>query len=76
MSIYQIFIINRAGSLIFDWENKQNKPSNVEKTFNFPLGIVLELIDQKPTVVFAQRDNIYLRFYVVAVNEQPIKGIY
>lgn len=74
MSIYQIFIINRAGSLIFDWENKQNEPSNVEKTFQFPLSIVLEIIDQKPTVVFAQCENIYLRYYVVAVNGLLIKS--
>lgn len=35
MSIYHILIINRAGSLIFDWENKLDEPSYVDKTFKF-----------------------------------------
>lgn len=77
MSIYHILIINRAGSLIFDWENKQDEAAQVKKSFTYPLSLVLELIDQKPTVVFGggQRDNIFLRYFVTSVNGRLLKGI-
>uniref|UniRef100_A0A0N5ATW2 Trafficking protein particle complex subunit n=1 Tax=Syphacia muris TaxID=451379 RepID=A0A0N5ATW2_9BILA len=67
MSIYKIFIINRGGSLIYDWEGK-NDAVSVEKTFSYPIDIVLEVIDQRVTVVFGERDGIGLRYTLVAVN--------
>ncbi|KAI1709511.1 sybindin-like family domain-containing protein [Ditylenchus destructor] len=74
MSIYHILVINRAGSLIFDWENKQIEPPHVERTFPYPLGVTLELIDQKPTVVFGARDGIQIRYTVSVVNGRGIKA--
>lgn len=61
MSIYRIFIINRGGSLIYDWEGKSDAIC-VEKTFSYPVDIVLEVIDQRVTVVFGERDGIGLRW--------------
>lgn len=73
MSIYRIFIINRGGSLIYDWEGK-NDAVRVEKTFSYPVDIVLELIDQRVTVVFGERDGIGLRYTLAAVNGSPVQG--
>lgn len=61
MLIQHVFIINRAGSLIYDWDGKVDC-SGVEKTFSYPLDIVLDIVDQKVTVVFGERDGIGLRF--------------
>ncbi|KAI6173190.1 Trafficking protein particle complex subunit [Aphelenchoides besseyi] len=74
-SIYHVLIINRAGSLIFDWENRrEDGAGRVERTFAYPLGMVLELIDQKPTVMFGERDGILLRYSVAAVNGRELKN--
>lgn len=61
MLIQHVFIINRAGSLIYDWDGKVDY-TGVEKTFSYPLDIVLDIVDQKVTVVFGERDGIGLRF--------------
>lgn len=73
MSIYHIFVINRAGSLLYDYENREGE-KKLDKTFSWPMGVVLELIDQRPTVVFGECDGIRLRFWVEAVNGKPIKS--
>lgn len=59
--IQHVFIINRAGSLIYDWDAKADC-TGVEKTFSYPFDIILDIIDQKVTVVFGERDGIGLRF--------------
>ncbi|KAH7699423.1 Protein F36D4.2, partial [Aphelenchoides avenae] len=74
MSIYHVLVINRAGSLIFDWENRPDTVQKIEKTYGYPLGIVLELRDQKPTVVFGERDGIRLNYIVTSVNGRALKG--
>lgn len=75
-SIYHILVINRAGSLIFDYENKENDGGQrVERTYNWPMGIVLELIDQRPTVVFGEGDGVRLRFWADSINGKIIKSM-
>jgi hypothetical protein len=74
MSVYHILIINRAGSLIFDWENKQDETTRVEKTYSYPLNVILEVVDQKPTVVFGENDGIRIKYVVVAVNGRRLRG--
>lgn len=76
MSIFHIFVINRAGSLIFEWENKSDENIKIEKTFTYPLDIHIEMIDSKPTVVFGERDGIRLKYVVNAINGQSIRGIH
>uniref|UniRef100_A0A915CYU5 Trafficking protein particle complex subunit n=1 Tax=Ditylenchus dipsaci TaxID=166011 RepID=A0A915CYU5_9BILA len=53
---------------------EQNELAAVENKFSYPLSVVLELVDQKPTVVFGARDNIHQRYNVTAVNGKPLKG--
>ncbi|TKR80341.1 hypothetical protein L596_014427 [Steinernema carpocapsae] len=74
MSIYNVFIINRAGSLIYDYSTKTDT-QNVEKTFSYPLDLVLQEIDQKAVVVFGARDRIQLRYSVSAINGQPVRQL-
>lgn len=64
MLVQHVFIINRAGSLIYDWDGKSDC-TGIEKTFSYPLDIVLDIVDQKVTVVFGERDGIGLRFILV-----------
>ncbi|CAG9535681.1 unnamed protein product [Cercopithifilaria johnstoni] len=73
MLIQHVFIINRAGSLIYDWDGKVDC-TGVEKTFSYPLDIVLDIVDQKVTVVFGERDGIGLRYTVSAVNGAPVQA--
>ncbi|CAD5229913.1 unnamed protein product [Bursaphelenchus okinawaensis] len=73
-SIYYIFVINRAGSLIYDYENHENEDKVIERSFTWPTGIVIELIDQKPTVVFGERDGVRIRYWVNSVNGRAIKN--
>ncbi|VDK81076.1 unnamed protein product [Litomosoides sigmodontis] len=73
MLIQHVFIINRAGSLIYDWDGKVDY-AGVEKTFSYPLDIVLDIVDQKVTVVFGERDGIGLRYTVSAVNGATVQA--
>uniref|UniRef100_A0A1I7YEK8 Trafficking protein particle complex subunit n=1 Tax=Steinernema glaseri TaxID=37863 RepID=A0A1I7YEK8_9BILA len=72
MSIYDVFIINRAGSLIYDYSTKA-EIQKIEKTFSYPLNLVLEHIDQKAVVVFGKDDRIQLRYSVSAINGRPVR---
>lgn len=57
--IYSVYIISKSGGLIYNYDVESNFPlTEVEKTFSFPLDIVLEFNNQRLTVVFGQRDNI------------------
>ena len=56
MAIQSVFILNKAGGLIYH-NDRSNSKNDVEKTFSFPLDIVLKK-DDKLTVVFGERDGI------------------
>ena len=56
MAIQSVFILNKAGGLIYH-NDRSNSKNDVEKTFSFPLDIVLKE-DDKLTVVFGERDGI------------------
>uniref|UniRef100_A0A0N5BIS8 Trafficking protein particle complex subunit n=1 Tax=Strongyloides papillosus TaxID=174720 RepID=A0A0N5BIS8_STREA len=68
MSIQHVFIISKAGSLIYSWENKANESISVEKTYEWPLDLKLSYIDQKATVVFGENDKVKLRYTISAIN--------
>lgn len=57
MAIFGVYIINRAGGLIYQYD--QNMPRvEVEKTFSYPLELVLKIYDEKVVVAFGQRDGV------------------
>lgn len=57
MGIYSVFIINKAGGLIFQYDHYSQRPE-IEKTFSFPIELVLKQHDEKLVVAFGERDGI------------------
>lgn len=56
MKIYGVYIINRAGGLIF---SRDSSPKiEIEKTFSYPIDIKFKSYDEKVVVAFGQRDGI------------------
>ena len=57
MPIFSVYVINRAGGLIYQMDHTQPK-TEVEKTFSFPLELTLKIYDERVVVSFGQRDGI------------------
>ncbi|ESO01640.1 hypothetical protein HELRODRAFT_157204 [Helobdella robusta] len=73
MAIFSIWIISRAGGLIY--QHDYNLPKvEVEKTFSYPLDLVLKVYDEKVVVAFGQRDGIKVGHTVLSINGQPVEG--
>lgn len=56
MAIFSVYILNRAGGLIYHYDHFTPK-SEIEKTFSYPLDITLRE-DDKLVVIFGERDGI------------------
>lgn len=56
MAIFSVYVLNRAGGLIYHYDHFTPK-SEVEKTFSYPLDITLRE-DDKLVVIFGERDGI------------------
>ncbi|KAK2160162.1 hypothetical protein NP493_1662g00007 [Ridgeia piscesae] len=65
--MYGIYIINRAGGLIYQYDHNMSRVE-VEKTFSYPLELVLKIFDEKVVVDFGQRDGIKVGHTVLAIN--------
>ncbi|KRX89765.1 Trafficking protein particle complex subunit 4 [Trichinella pseudospiralis] len=72
MAIFYIFIINRAGSLIFDCDYCP-RGVDIEISFNYPIDIKLQLIDSRPTVAFGERNGVNVGYIVTEVNGRPVR---
>lgn len=57
MVIFSVYVVNKAGGLIYQYDNYVPR-SEVEKTFSYPLDVVLKHHDEKVIVSFGQRDGI------------------
>lgn len=57
MAIFSVYVVNKAGGLIYQYDNYVPR-TEVEKTFSFPLDLVLKIHDEKVVVSFGQRDGI------------------
>jgi len=75
MAIYGIYIINRAGGLIYQYDHNTPK-IETEKTFSFPLELVLKIFNEKVIVAFGQRDGIKVGHTVLAINGVSVDGRY
>ncbi|XP_071478692.1 trafficking protein particle complex subunit 4-like [Diadema setosum] len=73
MTIYSVYIINRAGGLIYQLDHSTPK-TEVEKTFSYPLELTLKIMDERVVVAFGQRDGIRVGHTVLAVNGEAVKG--
>lgn len=57
MAIFSVYVVNKAGGLIYQYDNYVPR-TEVEKTFSYPLDLVLKHHDEKVIVSFGQRDGI------------------
>uniref|UniRef100_A0A8C9VF24 Trafficking protein particle complex subunit n=1 Tax=Scleropages formosus TaxID=113540 RepID=A0A8C9VF24_SCLFO len=70
MAIFSVYVVNKAGGLIYQYDNYVPR-AEVEKTFSFPLDLVLKVHDEKVIVSFGQRDGIRgIKFIVLADPRQ------
>ncbi|XP_052760453.1 trafficking protein particle complex subunit 4-like [Mya arenaria] len=73
MTIFSVYIINKAGGLIYQHEHSVSRPE-FEKTFSFPLEITLKVFDEKIVVAFGERDGIKVGNTLIAINGIPTDG--
>ena len=52
-----MYIVNKAGGLIFSHDQPSNT-AEVEATFNYPLGLVLDEVDRNIVVKYGERHGI------------------
>jgi len=57
MAIFGIYIVNRAGGLIYQYDHNMPRVE-VEKTYGFPLDLTLKTYDGKIVVSFGQKDGV------------------
>lgn len=63
MTIYSVYVINKAGGLIYHLDNNVPK-IEIEKTFSYPLkNLFLRVYDEKVVVSFGQQDGIRGRIF-------------
>lgn len=67
MAIFSVYVVNKAGGLIYQYDNYVPR-AEVEKTFSFPLDLVLKIHDEKAVVSFGQRDGIRGACLYVSAN--------
>lgn len=73
MVVYSLYIINKAGSLIYHYDHNIQR-NEVEKTFSFPLEFVLDFIDDRLVVRFGEADGIRVGHAVLGVNGVAVTG--
>jgi len=69
-----VFIVSKAGGLIYHHENPNLPKVEVEKVFSFPLELVLEYQNKRIVVTFGQRDNIKVCHTLLAINGMNVTG--
>ena len=57
MGIISVYIVSKAGGLIFS-HDQPNPSAEVEATFSYPLGLVLEEVDRQVVVKYGEKHGI------------------
>ncbi|XP_039577684.1 trafficking protein particle complex subunit 4 [Passer montanus] len=73
MAIFSVYVVNKAGGLIYQLDHYAPR-SDTEKTFSFPLDLVLRPHDERVVVAFGQRDGIRVGHAVLAINGAEVNG--
>ncbi|XP_053279305.1 trafficking protein particle complex subunit 4 isoform X1 [Pleuronectes platessa] len=73
MVIFSVYLVNKAGGLIYQYDNYVPR-AEAEKTFSFPLDLVLKHHDEKVVVSFGQRDGIRVGHAVLSINGVDVIG--
>ncbi|KAG3260395.1 TRAPPC4 [Ictidomys tridecemlineatus] len=70
MAIFSVYVVNKAGGLIYQLDSYAPR-AEAEKTFSYPLDLLLKLHDKRVLVAFGQRDGIRgIKFVVLADPRQ------
>lgn len=75
MAIFSVYVVNKAGGLIYQWDSYSPRAES-EKTFSYPLDLLLKLHDERVLVAFGQRDGIRVGHAVLAINGMDVNGKY
>ncbi|XP_055918112.1 trafficking protein particle complex subunit 4 [Eupeodes corollae] len=73
MIIFGVYIVSKSGGLIFNLDNNVPRIEN-ERTFSYPLDLVLDYDPKKVSVVFNQKDGINVGHVLVAINGVAANG--
>ncbi|XP_021573337.1 trafficking protein particle complex subunit 4 isoform X3 [Carlito syrichta] len=73
MAIFSVYVVNKAGGLIYQLDSYAPR-SEAEKTFSYPLDLLLKLHDERVLVAFGQRDGIRVGHAVLAINGIDVNG--
>ncbi|KAM4651940.1 trafficking protein particle complex subunit 4 [Discoglossus pictus] len=75
MAIFSVYVVNKAGGLIYQLDTASPRP-DTEKTFSYPLDLVLKVHDERVLVGFGQRDGIRVGHAVLSINGIDVNGRY
>ncbi|XP_058519779.1 trafficking protein particle complex subunit 4 isoform X1 [Ochotona princeps] len=75
MAIFSVYVVNKAGGLIYQLDSYAPR-AEAEKTFSYPLDLLLKLHDERVLVAFGQRDGIRVGHAVLAINGADVNGKY
>uniref|UniRef100_A0A2K5F6H3 Trafficking protein particle complex subunit n=1 Tax=Aotus nancymaae TaxID=37293 RepID=A0A2K5F6H3_AOTNA len=75
MAIFSVYVVNKAGGLIYQLDSYAPR-AEAEKTFSYPLDLLLKLHDERVLVAFGQRDGIRVGHAVLAINGMDVNGKY
>ncbi|KAI2563144.1 trafficking protein particle complex subunit 4 [Homo sapiens] len=75
MAIFSVYVVNKAGGLIYQLDSYAPR-AEAEKTFSYPLDLLLKLHDERVLVAFGQRDGIRVGHAVLAINGMDVNGRY
>ncbi|KAI4815981.1 hypothetical protein KUCAC02_006104 [Chaenocephalus aceratus] len=73
MVIFSVYVVNKAGGLIYQYDNYVPR-AEAEKTFSYPLDLVLKHHDEKVVVSYGQRDGIKVGHAVLSINSADVLG--
>ncbi|XP_014018340.1 trafficking protein particle complex subunit 4 [Salmo salar] len=73
MVIFSVYVVNKAGGLIYQYDNYVPR-AEAEKTFSYPLDLVLKIHDEKVVVSFGQRDGIRVGHALLSINGLDVNG--
>uniref|UniRef100_A0A2K6TAZ5 Trafficking protein particle complex subunit n=1 Tax=Saimiri boliviensis boliviensis TaxID=39432 RepID=A0A2K6TAZ5_SAIBB len=73
MAIFSVYVVNKAGDLIYQLDSYSPR-AEAEKTFSYPLDLLLKLHDERVLVAFGQRDGIRVGHAVLAINGMDGNG--
>ena len=54
MGILSVYVVNKAGGLIFWYDHQASASAEVEAIFSYPLAMVLEEVDRNIVVKFGE----------------------